>query len=127
MILIDSSIWMDHFRQKNSELIDLARGKAILCHPFVVGEIAMSSFAQREIILSDLSDLPQAIVAFDDDVQKFVTRHKLFSLGIGYIDAHLLVSAQLTPGTHFWTKDKRLLAAAEKLGLAMTEPTPLPN
>lgn len=93
----------------------------ILSHPFVVGELGMGSIAKRNDTLNGLRALPPAILAMDDEVQQFVERHKLFGRGFGYVDAHLLVSAQLTDEALLWTRDKRLLAAAEALGLALIE------
>jgi predicted nucleic acid-binding protein len=121
MILIDTSVWIDHLRQPEPKLAALVGVRNVLGHPFVLGEIAMGSFKNRENILTMLRRLPQAVAAREDDVHAFVTRHSLFGLGIGYIDAHLLVSAQLSPNTLIWSRDKRLLAVAEGLGLAMVE------
>jgi hypothetical protein len=94
----------------------------VLCHPLVIGELAMSSFKQRDLLLSELSDLPRAKVAGHDEVLHFVSRHTLFGSGIGYIDAHLLAAVRLIPGTLLWTRDKRLLEIASKLHLSAAEP-----
>ena len=94
----------------------------VLSHPLVIGELAMGSFKRRDLLLSQLDDLPKAKVAEQDEVLHFVSRHTLFGLGIGYIDAHLLAAARLMPGTLLWTRDKRLLEIASKLRLAAGEP-----
>ncbi len=94
----------------------------VFTHPLVIGEIAMGSFKRRDLLLNELTDLPQAKVAADDEVLHFVSRHTLFGLGIGYIDAHLLAAVRLIPGTLLWTRDKRLFEIANKLGLAAAEP-----
>jgi predicted nucleic acid-binding protein len=93
----------------------------VLSHPLVIGELAMVSFKRRDVLLSELSDLPRAKVADHDEVLHFVTRHRLFGSGIGYIDAHLLAAVRLIPGTLLWTRDKRLLGIASKLHLAAVE------
>lgn len=89
-------------------------------HPFVIGEIALGSLRQRADILSALWKLPQVAVARDPEVLMLIEKAVLFSLGIGYVDAHLLASARLSDDVRLWTRDKRLLAAAAKLGLAAT-------
>lgn len=118
MILADTSVWVDHLRNGNSRLAELLDQSQVLMHPFVVGELALGSLRQRDVVLSSMQDLPQATVAIDSEVMGFIDRRELFSLGIGYIDAHLLASVQLTEGASLWTRDKRLLAAAERLALA---------
>jgi predicted nucleic acid-binding protein len=127
VILADTSLWIDHLRSP-IELLDRLLNEAdILSHPFVVGELGMGSIAKRQHILNGLRSLPQATVARDDEVQQFVERHKLFGRGLGYVDAHLLVSVQLTDEALLWTRDKRLIAAAETLGLALKEATKKPH
>ncbi len=118
MILVDSSIWIDHFATADAILQLNLDQRKVLSHPFVIGELAMGNLQPREQTFWLLYKFPAAIVAHDEDVLKYVALHKLFGSGIGYIDAHLLVSTQLTPETKLWTRDKRLLAAAERLGLA---------
>lgn len=127
MILVDSSIWIDHLRSPIGLLDRLLDEGDILSHPFVVGELSTGSLARRKDTLDSLRALPQAMIAMDDEVQKFVERHKLFGRGFGYVDAHLLVSAKLTDEALLWTKDKRLFTAAETLGLALKETTKKPN
>ena len=82
-------------------------------HPFVLGEIACGSLADRALILDLLRDLPMAVVATSEEVLEFIERRELHGKGIGYVDAHLLASAALSAGTTLWTRDKRLRAAAE--------------
>ncbi len=90
----------------------------ILIHPAVIGELALGSLRRRRNVLRTLDELPSALVATDSEVVVFVEAHRLFGLGIGWVDAHLLASAQLTPGATLWTRDRRLRAAAQRLGLA---------
>jgi predicted nucleic acid-binding protein len=126
VILVDTSVWVDHLRQGDNILVRLLASGQVLAHPFVVGELALGNLQQRKTILASLQDLPQANVATDQEVVHFIERHGLAGLGIGYIDAHLLASTQLTSGSLLWTRDKRLLRAAERLGLASklsTEPS----
>ncbi len=120
MILVDSSIWVDHLRDGENELADLLDAGTVLTHPFVVGELALGHLRQHEIILTALLDLPQASLATDSEVLLFVSRLALFGRGIGYVDAHLLAATRLTPDARLWTKDKRLHAIAAELGLAAT-------
>jgi hypothetical protein len=121
MILVDTSVWIDHLRKSESGLRFLLEEGQVLAHSFVIGELAMGSFRRRDVLLQGLRDLPQAIVAFDDEVLQFVSKRALFGMGIGYIDAHLLAAVRLRPGTLLWTRDKRLLEVATKLGLAAVE------
>ena len=112
MILVDTSVWIDHLRRGDTELQRLLEKGQVLTHPFVVGELAMGSLKQRETILEALQNLPVAEKAHDDEVLLFVADHALFGLGIGYVDAHLLASTRLTPGALLWTRDKRLAEIA---------------
>ncbi len=118
MILVDSSVWIDHLRSSDATLTGLLGGGQVLAHPFVIGELAMGSLRQRDAILNALRDLPQATVAGDDEVLGFIDQHRLFGLGIGYVDAHLLAAARLTAGASLWTRDKRLHDVAIRAGLA---------
>ena len=118
MILVDSSIWIDHLRRADTKLAGLLERGQVLAHPFVIGELALGNLRQRDGILEDLLALPQAIVADDDEVLEFIARHTLFGRGIGYIDAHLLASVRLTADASLWTRDKRLNEVAATLGVA---------
>jgi len=118
MILVDSSVWIDHLRSSDAVLSGLLGGGQVLAHPFIIGELAMGSLRQRDVILNALRDLPQTSVASDDEVLGFIDRQRLFGLGIGYVDAHLLAAARLTAGASLWTRDKRLHEIAERMGLA---------
>jgi predicted nucleic acid-binding protein len=118
MILVDSSVWIDHLRRRDEILVDLLDREQVLVHPFVIGELAMGSLGHREAVLQDLLDLKRAVVADDDGVMHFVEANNLFGQGLGYLDAHLLASTKLTAETSLWTRDKRLAAAAERLSIA---------
>ena len=120
MILIDTSVWVDHLRASDKALAALLDAGMVLAHPFVIGELALGNLRQREIVLKALADLPHASVATDAEVLHFIERHALFGRGIGYIDAHLLAAVRLTASAELWTNDKRLHSVAAKLGLAFT-------
>lgn len=118
MILVDTSVWVDHFRLGDSTLVELLQQGRVATHPFVVGEIACVSLADRTSIIDLMRQLPKAPVAENHEVLTFIEHHRLFGKGVGYVDAHLLASTALTHQGSIWTRDKRLLAAAEGLGLA---------
>lgn len=121
-VLVDTSVWVDHLRDNEPQLASLLTQNSVLSHPFVRGELALGHLRQREVILTALDNLPQAPVAFADEVNLFIETHLLFGLGIGLIDAHLLASTQLSGNTRLWTRDKRLLAVARRLNLTVEEP-----
>ncbi len=118
MILVDTSIWIDHLRAKDTILLDLLMQERVVIHDFIIGELAMGNLSPRASVLLDLRDLPKALVATDEEVLSFVDRHALFGRGVGYIDAHLLASCLLTSGTLLWTRDRRLSEMAGALSLA---------
>jgi hypothetical protein len=120
MILVDTSIWIDHLRASDERLVRLLGEGQVLAHPFVIGELALGNLRNRDAVLGALQDLPQAGVATDSEVLGFIGGKGLFGLGIGYMDAHLLAAVLLTPGSKLWTRDKRLLAATAQLGIAAT-------
>jgi predicted nucleic acid-binding protein len=118
VILIDTSVWVDHLRGGNKVLAGLLNANAVLTHPFVVGELALGDLHQREVVLNALADLPSAGIATDAEVLHFIDRHALFGRGIGYVDVHLLAGVRLTAGATLWTNDKGLHGVAAQLGLA---------
>lgn len=118
MILVDTSIWIDHLRQGDQHLAALLGAGQVLSHPHVVGELALGNLENRSTVLDALAGLPQAPLGTDDEVLRFIGENKLFGTGIGYTDAHLLAAVRLAPGTTLWTRDKRLLIASTNLKLA---------
>lgn len=118
MILVDTSVWIDHLRANEPALAKLLRQNQVFSHPFVRGELALGNLQQRSIILTAMDNLPQAPLVFDNEVNFFIENHKLFGLGIGYIDVHLLASTKMMGNSQLWTRDKRLLLAAIKLEVA---------
>ncbi|MFG1349268.1 type II toxin-antitoxin system VapC family toxin [Xanthobacter autotrophicus] len=117
MILVDTSIWIDHFRAGETRLAELLEAGEILIHPFVLGELALGNFRNRGTILDALGDLPGAIVANDAEVLGLIEAASLRGRGIGLVDAHLIASVRLTPDTRLWTRDRRLGVVAAELGL----------
>ncbi len=118
MILVDTSVWIDHLRGGDAELTSLLQVGQVLAHPWVTGELGLGHLSRRGEILGLLGNLPQAKVATDTEVLTLIDSHRLFGLGIGYVDAHLLAATMLTAEARLWTRDKRLAAVATRLGLA---------
>jgi predicted nucleic acid-binding protein len=120
VILVDTSVWVDHLRNGDARLAGLLlQNGQVLVHPFVIGELALGHLKKRAIILGDLQRLSKAVIARDDEVLRVIDQHTLYGLGIGYVDAHLLTSVRLTAGCSLWTRDKGLYGVAQTLGLAL--------
>ena len=119
MILVDASVWIDHFRNTNTRLSALLNSGQVLTHPFVIGELALGELEQRAAILDAAENLPMAIGASDLEVRRFISAQRLFGRGIGYVDAHLLAAVTLTAGSSLWTLDKRLDRVAKQLALSL--------
>ncbi|NTJ63711.1 type II toxin-antitoxin system VapC family toxin [Agrobacterium rhizogenes] len=119
MILVDTSIWIDHFHSPEARLQTLLEQKQVVVHPFVVGEIGLRNLRQYDLVIGSLRRLPPIAKASDEDVLYFIRSNKLQGTGIGYIDAHLAAAAILMPGTYLWTRDRRLQRVAENLGIAV--------
>lgn len=124
MILVDTSVWVDHLRRGDALLADLLERGAVLCHPFIVGEIACGRLTDRGAMLGLLQHLPMATVAEPDEVLGFIDRHRLHGKGVGYVDVHLLTGTALTGGAKLWTRDRRLHELARELGYAHGGVTP---
>lgn len=122
MILLDTSVWIDHLRQGDAQVASVLETGLVLTHPFVIGELACGQLKSRAEILGLLAALPQAQVAQEQEVLFFIERHGLMGRGIGYIDAHLLTATALTEGARLWTRDKRLDSLACKLEIAYVKP-----
>jgi predicted nucleic acid-binding protein len=115
-MLVDTSVWVDHLRRKNTALVALLQHSQVWTHSFVVGELACGNLAQRAEILASLAALPHTPVATHGEVLAFLEVHRLMGRGLGWIDLHLLASAKLAR-LAFWTMDRRLAAAAADLQL----------
>lgn len=122
MILLDTSVWIDHLRQGDAQVASVLETGLVLSHPFVIGELACGQLKSRAEILGLLAALPQARVAQEQEVLFFIERHKLMGRGIGYIDAHVLTATALTEGARLWTRDKRLDLLARELEIAREKP-----
>lgn len=121
-VLADTSIWIDHFRRSDAALQEcLDRGDVVM-HPFIIGELLLGHVPRIAEMMKDLKSLPRTNVASSDEVLEFIARRELPGSGIGYVDAHLLAAAALTPEVAVWTRDRRLLAAAQLLGLGINLP-----
>ena len=120
MILIDTSVWIDHLRQRDDHLVITLLAGHVLIHPWVIGEIACGLIKDREQVLDLLRSLPLCSVALEDEVLLFIEQNKLMARGIGYVDVHLLASTKLS-GATLWTRDKRLLIIAKEMNIAYPE------
>ena len=120
MMLVDTSVWIDHLRQGDVGLMDALNAGQVWMHSFVIGELACGHLRSRAEVLSLLQALPPMPVSTDKEVLFLIDQHELMGRGIGYIDVHLLASARLG-GVLLWTRDKRLNALATELGVAHAE------
>lgn len=119
MILVDTSVWVEHFRTGHEHLRSLLDVHEVAVHPMVVGELSMGRFAQREEALGLLASLPRSPVADHAEVSFFVECHKLHGTGLQFVDAHLLAATALMGDGRLWSADRRLVEAAERLNLAV--------
>lgn len=116
MVLVDTSVWVKHFRSGDARLSSLLDQGEVVSHPFIVGELACGNLPNREESLDHFRNLPQAVVAGHEEVMRFIESAGLSGMGLGYVDVHLLASAQLT-GVSLWTLDQPLRKVAGKLGV----------
>jgi hypothetical protein len=120
MVLVDTSVWVRFLREGDRHLAELLDQGIIVCHPFIIGELACGRIHNRREILGLLQALPSAEVLQQSELLQFIERHGLMGTGLGFVDVHLLASAILT-GVSFWTHDKRLKRASFKLGVGYTQ------
>ncbi len=118
MILVDTSVWIDHLRSEEVHLADLLNDDQVVMHPMVVGELACGNLRDRAQVLESLFDLPEVTTAFADEVLVFIEQHRLMGRGIGYVDMNLLASVALDESVRLWAIDRRLHSVAVDLGLA---------
>ena len=116
MVLVDTSIWVTHLRQGSRQLENLLMDAEVMCHPFIIGELACGNLKNRNEIISLLHSLPMASTIEFDEFLFFIDQNHLMGKRVGFVDVHLLASAQLT-GVPLWTADKRLKSAADQLEL----------
>jgi predicted nucleic acid-binding protein len=116
-VLVDTSVWVDHFRQRNDALMSLLEFDQVMVHPLIVGEIACGTPPHRTRTLADLQGLQPTQQPGVQEVIDFIERERLFGLGCGWVDMLLLASTLMTPGAQLWTLDKRLGAMAARFGV----------
>lgn len=118
-VLVDTSVWVDHFRNRNEDLVRLLTLDLVLSHPLIVTELACGTPpAPRLRTLADIATLPQARQATLDEVRSFIEREQLYGLGCGVVDLALLAAALLTSGSRLWSLDRRLAQLAQRFGVA---------
>ncbi len=117
MILVDTSVWVDHFRTADARLSGLLLDGQVMCHAFVVGELACGNLRRRVEVLALLRSLPHLPVLTNEDALAFLDAHRLAGEGLGWVDVHLLAAAYASREA-LWTKDRRLGHAARRLGVA---------
>jgi len=120
VILVDTSVWVEHLRRGLPRLATLLQEGEVLIHPWVIGELACGNLRNRGDVLELLQGLPASVVASDSEVLLLIEREQLMGRGIGYVDAHLLASNKLSHA-QLWTQDRRLAALAQEQGLAMPQ------
>jgi len=118
VILVDTSVWVDHVRRADATLVRLLSEGQVLTHPFVIGEVALGNLPRRQLFIDQMRRLPGALVATDVEVMSLMERERLFGRGIGFADLHLLAATRLTPFATLWSRDRRLRAIAVEIGLA---------
>jgi predicted nucleic acid-binding protein len=118
VILVDTSVWIDHLRVANVRLATLLDDGQVCSHPFVIGELACGNLRRRDEFLSLLANLPEVTGVPDDEVMRFIEGHRLMGRGLGWIDVHLLASAAAAPA-QLWSTDRRLVGAASRLGVGI--------
>lgn len=122
MVLIDTSVWIDHLRQSESGLVALLETARVCCHPFVIGELACGTLKDRRTVLDALDKLPKASVTTHTETMGFLDRHDLVGQGVGWVDLHLLASTAVDAGTRLWTRDNCLARLANRLDLLWQPP-----
>jgi hypothetical protein len=122
MVLVDTSVWIDHLHRPDRELAAALDRDVVSVHTAVVGELALGTLKDRGSFLQLLQRLPPLGGATDHGVLVLVESRRLFGRGLGFVDAHLLAATLLNPGTSLWTRDRRLREAAEELGIAADQP-----
>ncbi|MDA8170367.1 MAG: PIN domain-containing protein [Nitrospiraceae bacterium] len=113
MVLVDTSVWIEHFRAGNADLRGLLLNGEVMCHPFVIGELACGNLTNRHELLALLTELPGTKILDGDEVLAFISRQRLYGLGIGLVDVHLLASCLLSHAA-LWTLDKNLKVVASR-------------
>jgi hypothetical protein len=121
-MLVDTSVWIDHLHRGERELVRALNTSLVVQHPMVIGELSLGRLRDRSVVLELLGNLPSSPIASHSEVAGFVEVHALYGQGLSLVDAHLLASVVLAPGTTLWTRDKRLREAAARLGVGASLP-----
>jgi predicted nucleic acid-binding protein len=114
VVLVDTSVWVSHFRETHAGLVELLDNGEVVCHPFIVGELACGNLKNRTTVISLLEALPVALLVEYEEVLAFIDGHNVMGKGLGFIDVHLLAAALLS-GVSLWTLDKKLAKVAKEL------------
>lgn len=117
MILVDTSVWVEHLKIGDPDLVHLLNDGQVLGHPFVLAELALGGLRNRKDVMAAMAGLPQSVVATHEEVMTMIDSRRLWGRGVGFVDAHLLASAALS-GARLWTRDRGLAAVAATLDLA---------
>ena len=117
MVLVDTSVWIEHLRHRSERLASLLEGGLVTCHPFVIGELACGHLARRDEVLALLQRLPALAPVAHDEALRLVEAHALAGSGLGWVDVHLLAAARVV-GAGLWTADRRLKSVADTLDIA---------
>lgn len=121
-VLVDTSVWVGHFKQYNERLVTLLEAGAVVCHPYVVAEVACGTPPSRRSIIDMLGELEQAPVATHDELLTLLETRRLYGRGCGLVDISLLASTLISERTWLWTADRRLESMADELGKAYRPP-----
>jgi predicted nucleic acid-binding protein len=122
VILVDSSVWIDHLHRTDFTLVDLLENAEVCVHSMIIGELALGSLRDRSAVLSLLDDLPGTAIATHAEVRQLIESHALYGSGLSLVDAHLLAAVRLSATVKLWTRDRRLRSAAKRLGVAADRP-----
>ena len=117
MILVDTNVWINHFRKTDAELVANLNTGSVACHPFIIGELACGNLKNRGEILELFQSLPSSPTVESDELLTFIESNSLMGKGLGYVDIHLLASAVLA-GIALWTNDRKLRRASQDLGIS---------
>jgi len=118
LVLVDTSVWISHFKSPENNLIENLRRNLVLTHPMIIGEVLCGTPPNRKYVLNSFLNMRKAREAHLLEVNDFIEKHQVYGLGCGFIDMNLLVSALITPRAKLWTKDKRLLKLAQRFAVA---------
>ncbi len=123
MILVDTSVWADHFRHSEGKLVELLNRELVSVHPFITAELALGNLQPWDSTVALLRALPTTVIASENELLALIRGERLAGSGIGFVDAHLLAACRLSPGTLLWSRDRKLARRAQAMRLAWSEKT----